>query len=59
MKKICFLIGNINNSGGPERVASMIANQLSNQENYLYILSLFNGQDSFLKLVPNIKVCSL
>lgn len=59
MKNICFLIGNVNNSGGTERVTSMIANELSNQKYHVYMLSFFDGQDSFFKLVPNIKTYSL
>ncbi|MDP7920651.1 glycosyltransferase family 4 protein, partial [Acinetobacter baumannii] len=39
MKKICFLIGDINHSGGTERVTTLIANNLI--EKYkVYILSL-------------------
>lgn len=32
MKKICFLIGNLNNSGGTERVTTLIANALAGKK---------------------------
>lgn len=48
MKKICFLIGDINHSGGTERVTTLIANALSNYENHqIYILSLNGGDAPF------------
>lgn len=34
MKKICFFSGDITRSGGTERVATMIANELAKQEKY-------------------------
>ncbi|MFW2105524.1 glycosyltransferase family 4 protein [Acinetobacter guillouiae] len=50
MKKICFLIGDINHSGGTERVTTLIANALSNHENYLiHILSLSGGNTPFFQ----------
>lgn len=59
MKKICFLIGNLNHSGGTERVTTLIANSLA-QENYqISILSLTNGKQPFFELVPSIKTYSL
>ena len=48
MKKICFLIGNINHSGGTERVTTLIANELSST-NQIYILSLNNGKNPFFE----------
>lgn len=48
MKKLCFLIGNINHSGGTERVTTLIANALSSHENYeIHILSLCKGDAPF------------
>ncbi|MDA0697286.1 MAG: glycosyltransferase family 4 protein, partial [Proteobacteria bacterium] len=38
MKRICFLIGNLNSSGGTERVTSLIANKLSEKENYQILI---------------------
>lgn len=58
MKKICFLIGNLNNSGGTERVTSIIANELSKQYE-VAILSLADGRQPFFELEPNIKTYSL
>ena len=34
MKNICFFSGDITNSGGTERVASIIANELNKNKNY-------------------------
>ena len=34
MKHICFFSGDITNSGGTEKVASIIANELSKNKNY-------------------------
>ncbi|HFF5258171.1 TPA: glycosyltransferase, partial [Acinetobacter baumannii] len=48
MKKICFLIGDINHSGGTERVTTLIANNLI--EKYkVYILSLSGGDNPFFE----------
>ncbi|WNX59879.1 glycosyltransferase family 4 protein [Acinetobacter baumannii] len=48
MKKICFLIGDINHSGGTERVTTLIANNLI--EKYkVHILSLSGGDNPFFE----------
>ena len=59
MKNICFLIGNLNNSGGTERVTSLIANELSKHDYVISILSLAAGRTPFFKLEPTIKSYSL
>lgn len=59
MKKICFLIGNIDHSGGTERVTNLIANDLSKKGYKIYILSLFGNENPFFKLDENIRVYSL
>lgn len=59
MKEICFLIGNLDNSGGTERVTSIIANELSNSGYNITILSLVNGLNPFFELSEKIEVCSL
>ncbi|ONG37081.1 hypothetical protein BKE17_12080, partial [Enhydrobacter sp. H5] len=59
MKKICFLIGNLNNSGGTERVTTLIANALAQQDFQVSILSLADGNQPFFELVPSIKTYSL
>lgn len=59
MKKICFLIGNLNNSGGTERVSSLIANELSNKNYDVSILSLADGTKPFFTLEPHIHTYSL
>lgn len=59
MKRICFLIGNLNNSGGTERVTSIIANELSKQNHDVSILSMTDGTDPFFALAPAIETYSL
>lgn len=59
MKKICFLIGNLNHSGGTERVTALIANALAEKKYQVSILSLTNGKQPFFELVPSIKTYSL
>lgn len=59
MKKICFLIGNLNNSGGTERVTTLIANALAEKNYQVSILSLADGRQSFFELEPDIKTYSL
>ncbi|PUR01237.1 glycosyltransferase family 4 protein [Acinetobacter schindleri] len=59
MKKICFLIGNLNNSGGTERVTTLIANALAQKNFQVSILSLADGKQSFFELEPDIKTYSL
>lgn len=59
MKKICFLIGSLNNSGGTERVTTLIANALAEKKHQVSILSLADGNQPFFELVPSIKTYSL
>lgn len=59
MKKICFLIGNLNHSGGTERVTTLIANALAEKNYQISILSLADGKQSFFELEPDIKTYSL
>ena len=59
MKKICFLIGNLNNSGGTERVTTLIANALTEKNYQISILSLEDGRQPFFELVSSIKTYSL
>lgn len=59
MKKICFLIGNLNHSGGTERVTTLIANALAEKKYQVSILSLADGRQPFFELVPSIKTYSL
>ncbi|MCP0912453.1 MULTISPECIES: glycosyltransferase family 4 protein [Acinetobacter] len=60
MKNICFLIGNLNNSGGTERVTSLVANELSKRKGYkVSIVSLVDGLEPFFKLNDNISIYSL
>ncbi|MFL0427315.1 glycosyltransferase family 4 protein [Moraxella sp. 179-F 1C4 NHS] len=59
MKKICFLIGNLNHSGGTERVTTLIANALAQKDFQVSILSLADGKQPFFELAPSIKTYSL
>ncbi|WP_171532110.1 glycosyltransferase family 4 protein [Acinetobacter defluvii] len=55
MKNICFLIGNLNHSGGTERVTTLIANGLSQYGFKVSILNLFGGDVPFFKLDQGIQ----
>ncbi len=57
MKKICFFSGDITRSGGTERVATMIANELVKQGQFdVCFLSLCEQKDSpFFQIDNNIK----
>nr|EKV4705690.1 glycosyltransferase family 4 protein [Acinetobacter baumannii] len=60
MMRICFLIGNMNLTGGTERVTSLIANSFSQEEDYeVYILSLFEGDRPQFLIDDNIHLFSL
>lgn len=59
MKKICFLIGSLNNSGGTERATTLIANELCKQGFNISILNLVYSSNSFFKLDDGIEVHSL
>lgn len=58
-KNVCFLIGNLNHSGGTERVTSLIANGLNKLNYDIYILSLNNGNEPFFDLDIGIQIHSL
>lgn len=59
METICFLIGNLNHSGGTERVTTLIANALAKNGYRVSILSLTDGTQSFFQLESNISTYSL
>lgn len=59
MKTICFFIGNLNLSGGTERVSTIIANELSKQDYSVIFLSLCEGDKPFFPLNQNIQLFSL
>ena len=59
MKNICFLVGNLNNAGGTERVTTLITNALAQKNYQVSILNLADGSKPFFELVPNIKIYSL
>lgn len=48
--KICFLIGNLNRSGGTERVTTLVANALAGQGQQVCILNLSQGEHPFFAL---------
>ncbi|NOI36779.1 glycosyltransferase family 4 protein [Vibrio cyclitrophicus] len=58
--KICFFCGNANLSGGTERVSSIIANELVNNEGIkIVFLSLYEGDKPFFELDSRIECYSL
>lgn len=59
MKKVCFLIGNMNLTGGTERVTSLIANGLARKGHQISILSLSEGKHSFFEINKEITLHSL
>ena len=58
-KNICFLVGNLNNPGGTERVSSAIANELANLDFNIHMLSICEGQSPFFSLSSEIKVSNI
>ena len=56
MKKICFFSANFENSGGTERVTSIIANRLVELGYDITIISCISGKKSFFQLNPKIKL---
>lgn len=59
MKRICFLIGNLDDSGGTERVATLIANELVKMNYNVSLISLAGGRYPFFELDDNIRTHSL
>lgn len=59
MKRIIFFVGSLNNSGGTERVATLIANSLSDKGYHVSFLSLHDGDKPFFLLNPEIQFESL
>lgn len=59
MKKVTFLVGDLNSSGGTERVTSLVANKLIDLGYSISILSLVNGCNPYFDLRKNIEVDSL
>lgn len=59
MKNICFLVGDLNESGGTERVSSLISSEISKQGYNISVLSLVNGNNPFFILHKNVKTYSL
>ena len=59
MKNICFFVGDLTNSGGTERVASVIGNELSLHGYRVHMLSLQNFGKPFFELSADIVYSSL
>ncbi|TNG99297.1 glycosyltransferase family 4 protein, partial [Pasteurellaceae bacterium Phil31] len=59
MKNIVFFVGNLNNSGGTERVSTDIANLLLENGYRITFINLWAGDTPFFPLDENIKVLSL
>ena len=58
-KKICFIVGDLNCSGGTERVTSLIANELAKYNYEIHIFSLKNGDKPFFTVDSSIKIFGL
>ena len=56
---VCFFIGNLNQSGGTERVASVIANGLQKCGHSVFMLNLQCGEQPFFELTDGIHVSQL
>lgn len=59
MTRICFFIGDLNNSGGTERVSSIIASELQHRGYQIHILSLQCGNKPFFELADGIHISQL
>lgn len=59
MKKILFLVGNLSNTGGTERVTTLIANELARKGFDVSILSLIDGMKPSFILYDKISYFSL
>lgn len=59
LKKVLFLCGNLNNVGGTERVACLVANGLDNQGYRITLASTFQGNKPKFHINQNINVLSL
>jgi glycosyltransferase involved in cell wall biosynthesis len=59
MKHICFLIGNLNNPGGIERVTTLIANELVENNFKVSILNLYGGENPFFPLHEEVNSSAL
>lgn len=57
--KICFLVGNLNLSGGTERVTTLVANELVAQGEQVCILNLSQGKQPFFPLDERIENTAL
>lgn len=57
MKKICFFVGDMNLSGGTERVSSVIINQLSQAGFEVHVVNLSGGDKPFFPLDSAV-ICS-
>ncbi|MFP2421032.1 glycosyltransferase family 4 protein [Pseudescherichia vulneris] len=57
--KICFFINQIDNSGGTERVTTVVANALSKQGYEISILTIRPKSQPFFNIEPSISYCSL
>src|SRR5690606_351561 len=55
----CFIVGDLNCSGGTERVTSLIANELAKYNYEIHIFSLKNGDKPFFSIDSSIKISAL
>jgi glycosyltransferase involved in cell wall biosynthesis len=54
MKKICFFVGDMNHSGGTERVSTLILNELHQAEFEVHVVNLAGGEKPFFPLADGV-----
>lgn len=59
MKNICFLVGNIGNSGGTERVVATLVNGLGDKNYNISILSLYGDNVPYFNISSKVSLSSL
>lgn len=59
MKKICFFVGNMNHSGGTERVSTLILNEFCKAGFEVHVVNLSGGEQPFFPLVSEVHSRSL
>lgn len=59
MKKICFFVGNMNHSGGTERVSTVILNELCQADFEVHVVNLGGGDNPFFSLADSVHTYSL
>lgn len=59
IKKICFFVGNMNHSGGTERVSTLILNEFCKAGFEVHVVNLSGGEQPFFPLLPDVRSSNL